>query len=47
MQLLLFFDGMLSFPGFKQSVIEKLNLIINSGMKEAIESIPSKKVKAA
>ena len=38
---------LLSFPGFKQSVIEKLNLIINSGMKEAIESIPSKKVKAA
>ena len=38
---------LLSLPGFKQSVIEKLNLIINSGMKEAIESIPSKKVKAA
>jgi tagaturonate reductase len=38
---------LLSLPGFKQSVIEKLNLIINNGMKEAIESIPSKKVKAA
>lgn len=38
---------LLSFPGFKQSVIEKLNLIINNGMREAIESIPSKKVKAA
>jgi tagaturonate reductase len=36
-----------SLPGFRQSVIEKLNLIINNGMKEAIESIPSKKVKAA
>jgi tagaturonate reductase len=38
---------LLSLPGFKQSVIEKLNLIIHNGMKEAIESIPSKKVKAA
>jgi tagaturonate reductase len=38
---------LLSLPGFRQSVIEKLNLIINSGMTEAIESIPSKKVKAA
>jgi tagaturonate reductase len=38
---------LLSFPGFKQSVIEKLNLIINNGMREAIESIPSKKIKAA
>jgi tagaturonate reductase len=38
---------LLSLSGFKQSVIEKLNLIINNGMKEAIESIPSKKVKAA
>jgi tagaturonate reductase len=38
---------LLSLPHFKQYVIEKLNLIINNGMKEAIESIPSKKVKAA
>ena len=38
---------LLSLPGFKQSVIEKLNLIMNNGMKEAIESIPTKKVKAA
>jgi len=38
---------LLSLPGFKQSVIEKLNLIIHNGMKEAIESIPLKKVKAA
>jgi len=38
---------LLSLPGFKQSVIEKLNLIMNNGMKEAIENIPSKKVKAA
>jgi len=38
---------LLSLPGFKQSVIEKLNLIMNNGMKEAIESIPTKKIKAA
>ena len=38
---------LLSLPGFKQSVIDKLNLIINNGMKEAVESIPSKKIKAA
>ena len=38
---------LLSWPGFKQSVTEKLNLIINSGMKEAIATIPLKKVKAA
>jgi tagaturonate reductase len=34
-------------PGFKQSVTDKLNLIMNNGMKEAIESIPAKKVEAA
>lgn len=38
---------LLSLPGFKQSVIEKLNLIINNGMKEAIESISSKNIEAA
>jgi tagaturonate reductase len=38
---------LLSLPGFKQSVIEKLNLIINNGMREAIETVPTKKVKAA
>jgi tagaturonate reductase len=38
---------LLSLPGFKPSVIEKLNLIINNGMREAIESIPSNKVEAA
>jgi tagaturonate reductase len=38
---------LLSLPGFKLSVIEKLNLIINNGMREAIESIPSNKVQAA
>jgi tagaturonate reductase len=38
---------LLSLSGFKQSVIDKLNLIINNGMKEAVESIPSKKIKAA
>lgn len=36
-----------TLPGFKQSVIEKLNSIMNTGMKETIESIPSKKVVAA
>jgi tagaturonate reductase len=36
-----------SLPGFKQSVTDKLNLIINNGMKEAVESTPSKKVVAA
>jgi tagaturonate reductase len=38
---------MLSLPGFKQSVIDKLNLIINNGLKEAVESVPLKKIKAA
>lgn len=38
---------LLSLPGFKQSVTDKLNLMIHVGMKEAIESIPSKKIKAA
>jgi tagaturonate reductase len=38
---------LLSLQGFKQSVIDKLNLIINNGMKAAIESIPSKKIQAA
>jgi len=38
---------LLSLPGFKQCVIEKLNLIINNGMKETIESILSKNIKAA
>jgi tagaturonate reductase len=36
-----------ALPGFKQSVTDKLNLIINNGMKEAVESISSKKVVAA
>lgn len=34
-------------PGFKQAVIDKLNQIINYGVKEAIEGIPSKKEVAA
>lgn len=38
---------LLSLAGFKQSVIDKLNLIINSGMRGAVESIPSKKIQAA
>lgn len=40
-------EDMHSLPGFQQAVIDKLNLIINHGMKEAIESIPVKKVVAA
>jgi len=36
-----------SLPGFQQSVTDKLNLIANNGMKEAIESIPVKKIIAA
>lgn len=36
-----------SLPGFQQSVTDKLNLIANNGMKEAIETIPVKKVVAA
>jgi tagaturonate reductase len=38
---------LLSLPGFKRAVTDKLNLIMNNGMKEAIESIPFKKIKAA
>jgi tagaturonate reductase len=34
-------------PGFRQAVTDKLNLIMNNGMKEAPRSIPSKKVYAA
>lgn len=36
-----------SLPGFQQAVIDKLNLIMKHGMKEAIERIPVKKVAAA
>jgi tagaturonate reductase len=36
-----------ALPGFRQAVTDKLNLLINSGVKEAIESIPSQKVVAA
>lgn len=36
-----------SLPGFRQAVTDKLNQIINNGIKEAIESIPAKKVHAA
>ena len=36
-----------ALPGFKQAVIDKLNLIINNGMRETIESVPVKKVVAA
>jgi tagaturonate reductase len=36
-----------ALPGFKQSVTDKLNLIINNGMKETLESISLKKVVAA
>lgn len=40
-------DDIHSLPGFEQSVTDKLNLIANNGMKEAIESIPVKKIIAA
>ena len=40
-------DDLYSLPGFQQSVTDKLNLIANNGMKEAIESIPVKKIIAA
>ena len=30
-------------PGFENSVIEKLNLLINSGAKNAVELVQSKK----
>jgi tagaturonate reductase len=36
-----------SLPGFQQSVVDKLNLIMNNGIKEAIEIVHSKKVFAA
>lgn len=36
-----------SLPGFEQAVTEKLNLLINLGVKEAIETVRSKKVFAA
>lgn len=39
--------NLLSLPGFKQAVIDKLSSIMNNGMKETIESIPAKKVEAA
>ena len=32
-----------SLPGFKEAVIEKLNIISNHGINTAIESIPAKK----
>lgn len=35
------------FPGFNNAVTEKLNLLMNSGIKEAVESVQSKKVFAA
>ncbi|HEU4471065.1 MAG TPA: tagaturonate reductase [Flavisolibacter sp.] len=40
-------EDLRTLPGFQEAVTEKLNLIINNGMKEAIDSIPAKKVFAA
>lgn len=37
-------DELHILPGLQQSVTEKLNLIINNGIKEAIDSVPSRKV---
>ena len=34
-------------PGFQQAVTDKLNLILNNGMKETVEAVLSKKVVAA
>jgi tagaturonate reductase len=31
------------FPGFENAVIEKLNLLMNSGVKDAVEFVQSKK----
>jgi tagaturonate reductase len=36
-----------SLPGFEKAVIEKLNLLMNLGVKEAIETVRAKKVFAA
>lgn len=40
-------EDIYSLAGFQQAVTDKLNLIINNGMKEAVESISAKKVIAA
>ena len=36
-----------ALPGFQQAVIEKLNLILEHGMKESVETVSAKKVFAA
>lgn len=36
---------LLSLPGFKKAVTDKLNLIMNHGVRQAVESIPFKKIK--
>lgn len=36
-----------SLPGFQQAVTDKLNLIVNNGIRDAIQSIPVKKIIAA
>jgi tagaturonate reductase len=36
-------EDLTRLPGFKEAVIEKLNLIIHNGVREAIESIPDRK----
>jgi len=38
---------LLSLPGFKQSVIDRLNLMVHNGMKDAVESTPLTKIKVA
>jgi tagaturonate reductase len=40
-------EELYSLPGFQQAVTDKLNLILNNGMKEAIEATQAKKVFAA
>jgi mannitol-1-phosphate/altronate dehydrogenase len=36
-----------ALPGFHQSVVEKLNMIISSGVKETLETVTTKKSFAA
>ena len=40
-------EDLTALPGFQQAVVEKLNFIIEHGMKETLEMVESKKVFAA
>jgi hypothetical protein len=39
-------ESLYDLPGFYESVLEKLNLLMNNGVTEVIETIQSKKVLA-